>query len=121
MSDEPGIVALEADEARDLERVFGDVNIAPLGRNYFNRYREIRQAIAGMVEAADGGDVSVELLREHLDEEDFGFLDSIVRNLDTVAERGMKREGSVEPYTSARADADRLEPFLELLRPHLEA
>lgn len=120
MSDEPAIVALEADEARDLVRVFREVSIAPLGRNYFKPYREIREAITEMVEAADGGDVSAELLREHLDEEDFELIDSIVRNLDTVAERGMKREGRVEPYTSARADADRLEPFLELLRPHLE-
>ena len=113
--------ALEADEARDLERVFRDVSIAPLGRNYFGRYREIREAIGAMVEAAEGGDVSAELLREHLDDEDFEFIDSIVRNLDTVAERGMKREGRVEPYSSARADADRLEPFLDLLRPHLES
>ena len=120
MTDEPEIVALEADEARDLARVFGDISIAPLGRNYFGRYREIREAIGEMVEAADGEPVSAELLREHLDGEDFEFIDSIVRNLDTVAERGMKREGRVEPYTSARADADRLEPFRELLRPHLE-
>lgn len=119
MSREPAIVALEPDEARDLERAFDDVSIAPLGRNYFGPYREIRDAIGDMVAEAEDDDVSVELLREHLDGDDFEFIDSIVRNLDTVAERGMKREGKVEPYTSARADADRLEPFLELLRPHL--
>lgn len=119
MSDEPTVVALEADEARDLERVFRDVSIAPLGRNYFSPYREIRESIAEMVEAADGRDVSTELLREHLDEDDFEFIDSIARNLDTVAERGVKREGRVEPYTSARDDAERLQPFLDLLRPHL--
>lgn len=112
-------VALEAEEARDLEGAFRDVGIAPLGRNYFGRYREIREAIGAMVEAAEGEAVSVELLREHLDADDLEFIDAIVRNLDAVAERGMKREGHVEPYTSARADADRLEPYLELLRPHL--
>ena len=54
MSEEPAIVALEADEARDLERVFRDVSIAPLGRNYFEPYREIRDTISELVEAADG-------------------------------------------------------------------
>lgn len=111
--------ALEAGEAEDLERAFREISIAPLGRNYFGRYREIREAIGAMVEAAGGEDVSAGLLAEHLDGEDFEFMDSLVRNLDAVAEQGMKREGSVEPYASARDDADRLRPFLETLRPHL--
>ena len=110
--------ALSAEEARDLREAFHDLSIAPLGRNYFGRYREVRDALDEMVEAAEGP-VSPDHLREHLDAEDFDFMASIVRNLDTFASQGLDREGSVEPYTSARDHADRLEPFLDLLRPHL--
>lgn len=113
-----GEPALSADEARDLRQTFHDLSIAPLGRNYFGRYREVRQTLDAMVEAAEGP-VSPGHLREHLDAEDLEFMETIVRNLDTFASQGLDREGSVEPYTSARDHADRLEPFLDLLRPHL--
>lgn len=113
-----GQPAMERGEVRDLAEVIRDVSIAPLGRNYFDRYREVRDAIGALAEDTENG-VGPEDLREHLDEEDFEFLDSIVRNLDNFADEGYRREGEVEPYLSARADADRLEPFLDLLRPHL--
>lgn len=116
MSSEP---ALERSEAGELTRVVADVSIAPLGRNYFSRYREIRDRLAAMSREVEGAVAPAEL-REYVDGDDLEFLDSIVSNLRTFAEEGMRREGSVEPYTSARADADRLEPYLDLLRPHLE-
>lgn len=111
--------ALEAEDLRELAEVFAEVSIAPLGRNYFGRYREIRNALqewAGEVEDAVGPDE----IRERLEEDDFEFMDAIVRNLRNFAEDGIDREGEVEPYRSALADADRLEPHLDLLRPHLE-
>lgn len=117
-ADDGGAV-LTADEARDLAATFHDVSLAPLGRNYFGPYREVRDAIDGMVEAADGEPVEPELLREHLDGEAFELMESIVRNLDSFAQQGLDREGRVEPYSSARDHADRLEPFLDLLRPYL--
>lgn len=110
--------ALSSDEARDLRAAFHDLSIAPLGRNYFGRYREVRDTLDEMVEAAEGP-VSADRLREHLDAEDLEFMASIVRSLDTFASQGLDREGSVEPYASARDHAERLEPFLDLLRPHL--
>jgi len=116
MSDEE--LALDGEEIRDLARVIRDVSIAPLGRNYFDRYREVRDAIGALAEETENG-VAAEDLREHLDEDDYEFLDSIVRSLDNFAGEGYHRKGKVEPYISARADADRLEPFLDLLRPHL--
>lgn len=112
--------ALAADEARQIAGAVSELSIAPLGREYFSRYREIREAVAGMVEAADEGPVDVDLLHEHLDDEDFEFLDAIVRGLDNFAEEGLRRQGEVEPYVSARADVDRLRPLLEQLEPHFE-
>lgn len=112
--------ALTAEEARDLAAAFHDLSIAPLGRNYFDRYREVRDALDAMVEATDGP-VTPDRLRDLVDAEDLEFMETIVRNLDSFAQQGLEREGSVEPYTSARGHADRLEPFLDLLRPHLSA
>lgn len=120
MSGEEGI-ALEADEARRLAEAVRETSIAPLGREYFTRYRQVRDEVQAMVEAADGGPVAPDLLREHLDEEAFEFLDAIVRGLDNVAEEGLRRRGEVEPYVSARADVDRLRPLMESLEPHFEA
>lgn len=120
MSGEAGI-ALDADEARQLAEAVRDASIAPLGREYFSRYRRVRDDVEAMVEAADGGPVDPELLREHLDEEAFEFLDAIVRGLDNVAEEGIRRRGEVEPYVSAREDVDRLRPLLGELEPHFEA
>lgn len=114
-----GEAVLSAEEADDLARTFHDVSIAPLGQNYFRPYREARDAIDAMVEEADGGPVEGELLREHLNAEAFELMETIVRNLDSFAQQGLDREGVVEPYASARDHADRLEPFLDLLRPHL--
>lgn len=116
--DEAPEAALTADEARDLRAALHDLSIAPLGRHYFDRYREVREALDGLTDAAEGP-VEPDLLREHLDAEDLEFMESIVRNLDTFASQGLDREGDVEPYSSARDHADRLEPFLDLLRPHL--
>lgn len=119
MSGEEGI-ALDADEARRLAEAVRETSIAPLGREYFSRYRRVRDEVEAMVEAADGGPVDPDLLREHLDEEAFEFLDAIARGLDNFAEEGLRRQGEVEPYVSARADADRLRPLLEDLEPHFE-
>lgn len=115
MSGEP---ALTAEEAAELREVFSEVSIAPLGRNFFDRYREIRDAIDEMCGAVEGG-VEAEELREHLDAEDVDFIRSIAENLETFAEDGTRRQGEVEPYVSARADAERLAPFVELLEPHV--
>lgn len=120
MSEEAG-VALDPDEARKLADAVAAMSIAPLGREYFSRYREIRDAVAGMVEAADGGPVNPDLLHEHLGEDDFEFLDAIARGLDNFAQEGLRRQGQVEPYVSARADVDRLRPLLRELEPHFEA
>ena len=120
MSDEAGIV-LDADEARQLAAAVRETSIAPLGREYFSRYRQVRDEVEALVEAADDGPVDPELLREHLDEEDFEFLDAILRGLDNVAREGIRRRGEVEPYVSARADVDRLRPLLRDLEPHFEA
>lgn len=110
--------ALTAEEARDLTATFHDVSIAPLGREYFGRYREVRDTLDEMVVSAEGP-VSPEHLREHVEPEDLEFMDLIVRNLASFADQGLDREGRVEPYASARDHADRLEPFVDLLRPHL--
>lgn len=120
MSDGAGI-ALDADEARQLAGAVRAMSIAPLGREYFSRYRQVRDEVEALVEAADGGPVDPELLREHLDEEDFEFLDTVVRGLDNVAQEGIRRRGEVEPYVTARADVDRLRPLLGSLEPHFEA
>lgn len=114
-----GDAALTREEASELREVFSEVSIAPLGRNFFDRYREIRDAIDAMCEAAEG-DVATEHLREHLDAEDVDFVRSIAENLETFAEDGVRRQGEVEPYVSARADAERLFPFVELLEPHYD-
>ncbi len=119
MSGEEGI-ALDADEARRLAEAVRETGIAPLGREYFSRYRRVRDEVEAMVEAADGGPVEPGLLREHLDEEAFEFLDAIARGLGNFAEEGLRRQGEVEPYVSARADVDRLRPLLEGLEPHFE-
>lgn len=113
--------ALDAEGARRLADAVRELSIAPLGREYFSRYRGIREAVTAMVEGAEDGPLTVERLREHLDDEDLEFLDAIVRSLATFADEGMRRQGEVEPYVSARADADRLRPLLEELEPHLEA
>lgn len=113
--------ALGADEARQLEEAVRELSIAPLGREYFSRYRAIREAVSTMVEAAGGGPVSGGLLREHLDGEDVEFLDAIVRSLANFAEDGLRRQGEVEPYLSARADAERLRPLLGELASHVDA
>lgn len=109
---------LDDEELRELAEVVAAVSIAPLGRNYFERYRDVRDAVREMSREVEGG-VSGEELASRLDEEDYEVLEVIVRNLDNFAEQGFHRQGKVEPYTSARRDADRLEPFLELLKPHL--
>lgn len=113
--------ALDADEARQLEEAFRELSIAPLGREYFGRYREIREAIADMVEASEGGPVDADLLHEHLDDDAVEFMDSILRGLENFADEGLRRQGQVEPYVSARAEADRVRPLLEELAPHFEA
>lgn len=110
--------ALEREEVERLREVFSDVSIAPLGRNYFRRYREVRTSLEELCESVEG-DVSVDELTSHLDGEDLDFMESIVSNLETVAEEGMRRQGEVEPYVSAEADAVRLEPLLDLIRPYL--
>lgn len=108
-------------EAEDL-RAFADameaISIAPLGRNYFDRYREVRDAVREMERETEGA-LDAERLGEHLDADDYEFLEAIVRNLDNFADQGFQREGQVEPYLSARADADRLEPYVGLVEPHL--
>lgn len=117
-AEEAAEVALTREEAEALRDAFADVSIAPLGRNYFERYREIRDALRDLVEEA-GGDVSPHLLREHVDRDDFDYVTSIVEHLRNFAEEGIRRRGEVEPYVSARDDIRRLEPYLELLEPHL--
>lgn len=114
---EGGDPTLDAADARDLADVFADISIAPLGRNYFGRYREIRESLKALAGEADTPVASARV-REHLDEEDVEFMDAILRNLRNFADEGYRREGEVEPYLSARADVERLEPLLDLLRPH---
>lgn len=109
---------MDGGELREFAEAVEALSIAPLGRNYFDRYREIRDRVRALVEE-DGGAVTADRLGEHLDADDLEFLEAIVRNLDNFAEQGFRREGQVEPYLSARADADRLEPHLDLLGPHL--
>jgi hypothetical protein len=110
-------VALTRAEAEAVRDIFADMSIAPLGRNYFERYREIRDALGELVEVADG-DVSPELLRSHLDDDDVDYVTSIVEHLRNFAEEGIRRRGEVEPYVSTRDDIQRLEPYLELIEPH---
>lgn len=110
-------VALTREEAEAVRDIFADMSIAPLGRNYFERYREIRDALGELVEAADG-DVSPELLRSHLDADDVDYVTSIVEHLRNFADEGIRRRGEVEPYVSTRGDIQRLEPYLELIEPH---
>lgn len=109
---------MEPGELHDFADVVESVSIAPLGRNYFDRYREVRDAVRAMA-AETQGSLTPDRLGEHLEPEDFEFLEVIARNLDNFAEQGFQREGEVEPYLSARADADRLEPYLGLMEPHL--
>lgn len=116
MSDDATVMA--AEELGEFAEAVEETSIAPLGRNYFDRYREVRDAVREMAEE-DGDALSEERLAEHLEADDYEFLEAIVRNLDNFAEQGFQREGQVEPYLSARADADRLEPYLELIDPHL--
>lgn len=111
-------MVLDDVEVREFVEAVEETSIAPLGRNYFDRYREVRDAVREIAEE-DGGGVSAERLAEHLEADDYEFLEAIVRNLDNFAEQGFQREGQVEPYLSARADADRLEPYLDLIEPHL--
>lgn len=110
---------LDADEARAFAGTVADVSIAPLGRNYFNRYREVRDAVKALASEAGEG-VDEELLRQHLDADDLEFLALIVRNLENFAEEGLRRQGEVEPYTSARSHVQRLRPFVEDLEPHFD-
>jgi len=115
-------MALDAGQVRGLSETFADVSIAPLGRNYFERYREVRDAVRAMAEEGAGegeGGVTPQRLSEHLDPDDLDFMETIHDSLSNFAEEGIRREGAVEPYLSAREDARRLVPFLELLRPHL--
>ena len=116
-----GPAALDADEARQLEEAFRDLSIAPLGREYFGRYREIREAISEMVAEAEEGPVDADLLREHLDADDVEYVDAILRGLANFADEGLRRQGEVEPYVSARADVDRVRPLLEELATHFDA
>lgn len=120
MTDDAG-AALDADEARQLEDAFRALSIAPLGREYFGRYREIREAISEMVGEAGDGPVGVDLLHEHLEDEDIEYVDAILRGLENFADEGLRRKGQVEPYVSARADVDRVRPLLEELAPHFDA
>lgn len=112
-------LVMDAGEVRAFAETVADVSIAPLGRNYFDRYREIRDAVEGLAGAADGG-VDAELLSEHLEGEDVEFLALIVRNLENFAEDGLRRLGEVEPYTSARSHVRRLRPFVESLEPYFD-
>lgn len=112
--------ALDAGEARRLEEAFRELSIAPLGREYFGRYREIREAISDMVAAADGGPLDADLLHEHLEADDVEYMDAILRGLENFADEGLRRQGQVEPYVSARADVDRVRPLLEEVVPHFE-
>lgn len=117
MSEAAGTV-MDAEELRAFVEAVEEAGIAPLGRNYFDRYREVREAVRAM--AGDDGDgLTSERLSEKFDADDLEYLETIVRNLDNFAEQGFQREGQVEPYLSARADADRLEPYVELIEPHL--
>lgn len=120
MTDDGG-AALDADEAHQLEDAFRELSIAPLGREYFGRYREIREAISEMVGEAGGGPVGVDLLHEHLEDEDVEYVDAILRGLENFADEGLRRKGEVEPYVSARAEVDRVRPLLEELAPHFDA
>lgn len=110
---------MDGGELREFVAAVEEVSIAPLGRNYFDRYREVRDGVRALRDEDDGG-VTADRLAEHLDADDVDFLQAIVRNLDNFAEQGFQREGQVEPYLSARADADRLEPHVAVLEPHVE-
>ena len=114
-----GELALDADALERLRAVLGSVKIAPLGKNYWERFRDVREAVAELEEAPGGG-VTAETLSGGLGAEDVDFLRAVAEGLRTVAEDGIRRQGRVEPYTTAAADAGRLEPFLGLLEPHVD-
>ncbi|HKK27920.1 MAG TPA: hypothetical protein VKB18_07545 [Gemmatimonadota bacterium] len=111
-------LALDAAELGGLREVLGSVKIAPLGRNYWERFRDLREAVDGLEEAPGGG-VTAEVLADALDEDALDFLRAVSEGLRSVAEDGFRRQGRVEPYATAAADADRIEPYLELLAPHV--
>ncbi len=109
--------ALDDGQLRRLRGVLADLRIAPLGRNYWERFRDIRAAIEALQERDEGG-VDAATLAAGLDADDLDFLRAVAEGLRTMAEDGFRRQGRVEPYVSAEADAARLEPFLDLLAPH---
>lgn len=111
--------AIEREQAEELRRALHAISIAPLGRNYFGAYREVRDTVDRMVEESGGG-LTDEAVSDHMDAEDLDFLDSILDNLRNFGEEGVRREGEVAPYTTALEDVNRLEPLVDLLRPHLE-
>lgn len=110
--------ALDAEQTEELRRALHGLRVAPLGRNYFGPYREVREKVDRMIEESDGG-LSADALSEHMDADDLDFLDSILDNLRNFGEEGVRRQGEVPPYTTALEDVGRLEPLVELLRPHL--
>lgn len=111
-------LALDAAELEGLREVLGSVKIAPLGKNYWERFRDLRDAVEGLEEAPGGG-VTAEALADALDEDALDFLRAVSEGLRAVAEDGYRRQGRVEPYATAADDADRIEPYLELLALHV--
>lgn len=113
--DEPALGPAELERLRD---VLGSVKIAPLGKNYWKRFRDVREAVDGLEEASGGG-VTAGALADALDADDVDFLRAVAEGLRTLAEDGIRRRGRVEPYVTAEEDAGRIEPFLRLLEPHV--
>jgi len=113
--DDPVLSPAELEGLRD---VLDSVKIAPLGKNYWKRFRDVREAVDGLGEGPGGG-VTADALADALDADDVDFLRAVAEGLRTVAEDGIRRRGRVEPYVTAEADAGRIEPFLPLLEPHV--
>lgn len=109
---------LSAEQAEGLREVLEEVSVAPLGRNYFRTYREVRKSVEELCSRAEGTVTEAEL-REVLDADDLDVLESVAANLETFAEEGIRRRGEVEPYASAKRHAELLEPYLALVRDRL--
>lgn len=110
---------LTRDQAETLGAVVDSVNIAPLGRNYYRRFREVAGSVEELCEQVPEEGISPERLREFLDPGDADLLSSLADSLRTFGEDGVRRQGEVEPYTTAREDAARLDPMAKLLKDRL--